>query len=257
MPRYSVPSSGRSTRRRKKGGSKRGVYKKRAEAKKKTQRPGFNKGRDYPKLKHDIMLAASRPHLTAVSQSDAVITLPRNGMRFTVWCPSYRVANSSGRDRDRAQTNCLFVGVKENILFAGDGNVIHRRIVGWSRVPLDAAMPINGPQESLLRNIVLRNPETDFTLDPFLNGTRDVDYLPGTILLSRFDGNVFDVVYDCSFEHAQAGTVLQNVKLWHRCEREPQSQREQTFVPTRSQHRHLFFQCVAVLRRGRCHGSTF
>jgi hypothetical protein len=221
MPRYKVPTPGR------KGYKKRGYssirkksYKNRAEYKKRTQRPGFSKRTDYPQLKHDVLLASSVPAMGVVQQQNATIKLPATGMRFTIWTPSHRVANISGGERHRHQTNCLFVGFKENLLFIGEGNVIHRRVVFWSRVAIDQAMPLSGPNESLLRNIVLRDPDSDTTLDPLLGGTRGQDYLADTIFHRKFDSNAVDVVYDRNRTHAQQGTILDTNKFWHRCERE-------------------------------------
>lgn len=216
MPRQMVSRPRGVTKR----GKRRGNYKRRAESRKKTQRPSFNKRIDYPQLKHDVMLAGRHTSLTPVDEGLATISLPALGMRFTIWSPSYRVANDTGRERDRLKTNCLFVGVKEKALFAGEGNVLHRRIVFWSRVSVDQAMPFSGPDETMLRNIAQRDPETDRTLDPFLDGSRGVDYLPSTIWHQKFDKNVVDVVYDRDFTYVQHGTVLKTVKFWHRCERE-------------------------------------
>jgi len=114
----------------------------------------------------------------------------------------------------------MFVGIKEKLLFMGEGNSLHRRVVFWSRVPIDEAMPLSGPHETMLRNIVLRDPGSSQVLDPFLKGSRGVDYLPSNIWQQRFDDNVVDVVHDREFTYSQPGSVLKTKKFWHRCERE-------------------------------------
>lgn len=206
MPRYVVQTS-RSTRYKKKGGNR--VYKR------KTAKKAM--GSAFTELKHDVMLASAKPVLGQVTQADATINLPVTGMGFTIWSPSYRVASNNHRPRDREQTKCQFVGVKENILFMGEGNVLHRRVVFWSRVSIDEALPFIGQNDTMLRNIKILDPDRDLVLDQFLGGTRGQDFLAGTIFHRKFDGNAVDVVYDKVESYAQPGTVLKNRKLWHSC----------------------------------------
>jgi len=241
MPRYKSYST--STRRRYSSRFKsksylpygpRKSYKRRSEFRKKTQRPTFSKRQDYPQLQHDVMLASKSPVMGAVESADSTIAIPDNGIFFTIWSPTYRVANTTGRQRDRQQTNCLFVGVKENILFAGEGNFLHRRIVFWSRSTVEDAKPFSGPNEMLLRNIKLRDPNTDTTLDQFLGGSRGTDFLPSTVILRKFDSNMVDVVYDKNDSYTQMGTKLKTRKFWHRCEREISYQDKEKGVDTES-----------------------
>ena len=223
MPRYTAPNPRRQGRSKKRGFSgvrKKTSYRKKAEYQKKTQRPYFNKKFDYQVKKHDVMLASATPQLVTINETDAIATLGTTGMRFTIWSPSYRVANTAARPRDRISTNCLFVGVAEKLLFIGSGDVSHRRIVLWSRVSLDEAMPMSGPNETLLRNILQRNPATDTLLDQFLNGTRGQDFFASTIFLQGFDKNAVDVVYDRTVRYNQQGNIIKTSKFWHRCERE-------------------------------------
>jgi hypothetical protein len=166
------------------------------------------------------MLASKQPVMGSVESTESIIQLPSDGTAFTIWSPSYRVVNDNGSLRDRGQTDCLFVGLKESLLFAGEGNTIHRRIVFWSEKQVEEAQPFSGPNEMLLRNIKLRDTATDSTLDKFLGGTRGRDFLNTTIFQRKLDSRVAEVVYDREESYAQYSTILKDRKFWHRCQRE-------------------------------------
>jgi hypothetical protein len=107
-----------------------------------TQRNGFNRRLDYPTLKHDIMIGTTGSAAVGdLNEAKVTQTIPAGGsMWCMVWSPSYRVRNSTGRERDRATTNVLFVGFRDHITIAGVGNVMHRRVVFWSRVRISEGM---------------------------------------------------------------------------------------------------------------------
>ena len=95
MPRFVVSTTSRRPAKRRLYKKRQSTYRKKAEYRKKSQRPTFNRLVDYPQLKHDIMLASALPVApgAAFTERNSTIVVPATGMQFINWSSSRSVTD--------------------------------------------------------------------------------------------------------------------------------------------------------------------
>lgn len=176
----------------------------------------------YARLRHDTMHYAS-----AATSEKSVKHLNRIPIQMKMGVPVVNIWSPSARGRAmsviadglRSSDDTLFVGIREVMTFNYPLGVtiILRRIVFMSRENETAALPIAGPDGSLLRNGafgVVGDSVTDGILDVIMSGIRNMDYNASNVCRQRLDSSECTILSDKVY-NSPSSREMWSVKFWH------------------------------------------
>jgi hypothetical protein len=201
--------------------TKTGVRK--SKAKKRSDKSFSKKAKSrYTVSRTERLSGAVRPSGKSLTDSDSVFTIADGETSFMLWSVTQhelsRLSVTTGFGR--SASDVLINGFQDVFQLSSSEaeSVLHRRIVFWSDLQIEAGKSFVGPKSTRLRNC-FPYPVSEHILDSIFSGSSGVDYSNAHVFNMRLDSQKCDVVYDRVFRYKGPG-VQELKRFWHHIRQE-------------------------------------